>query len=110
MDPNTWTPVISLSELLEEELTSVDVEGQPVLLFRMGERVSAVGGRCTHQGMPLASGNVDFLGSEPIVTCPAHGSQFRLDDGRVVRSPAQSPLPRFETRIVDGGVEVRALS
>ncbi len=41
------------------------------------------------------------------VTCPWHGSVFCLRDGSVVRGPATAPQPSFETRIVDGAVEVR---
>ena len=40
------------------------------------------------------------------VVCPWHGSTFRLSDGAVVHGPATAPMPRFETRIVDGAVEV----
>jgi nitrite reductase/ring-hydroxylating ferredoxin subunit len=103
---HTWTRVISLDDLLEEELTPVDLDGTEVLLFRMGERVLAVGGRCTHAGMPLASGSVDFEGDAPFVTCAAHGSRFLLEDGRVLRPPAPAPLPCFQARVVDGGVEL----
>lgn len=106
MDAETWTRVIAFDDLLEEELTPVDLDGTPVLLFRMDEQVFAVGGRCTHAGMPLAGGAVDFEGSDPFVTCPAHGSRFLLEDGRVLRPPAPSPLPRFQARVVDGHVEV----
>ena len=108
MDPGAWTQVISLDDLLEEELTAVDLDGEAILLFRMGDRVTAVGARCTHAGMPLQSGSVDISGSDAVVTCPAHGSRFRLDDGRVIRPPAQSPLPTFQVRVVDGAVELHA--
>jgi len=41
------------------------------------------------------------------VTCPWHGSVFRLDDGTVVRSPATAPQPVYETRISGDDVQVR---
>lgn len=31
------------------------------------------------------------------VTCPWHGSTFRLADGGIVRGPASSPQPSYET-------------
>jgi nitrite reductase/ring-hydroxylating ferredoxin subunit len=40
------------------------------------------------------------------VVCPWHNSTFRLSDGGVVHGPATAPLPSFDTRIVDGTVEV----
>jgi nitrite reductase/ring-hydroxylating ferredoxin subunit len=43
------------------------------------------------------------------VTCPWHGSTFRLADGKVVRGPAAASQPVYETRVTDGGkIEVRA--
>jgi nitrite reductase/ring-hydroxylating ferredoxin subunit len=42
------------------------------------------------------------------VTCAAHGSVFDLHDGRVLRGPATEPEEAYETRVVDGTVEVRA--
>jgi hypothetical protein len=41
------------------------------------------------------------------VECPWHGSVFRLSDGLNVRGPATAPQPAFDSRIVDGHIEVR---
>ncbi len=38
---------------------------------------------------------------------PWHGSVFRLSDGWNVEGPATAPQPAFDTRVVDGHVEVR---
>jgi nitrite reductase/ring-hydroxylating ferredoxin subunit len=46
--------------------------------------------------------------ADGVVTCPWHGSCFRLRDGAVVRGPAQNPQPMLEARVRDGSVEVRA--
>ena len=46
-------------------------------------------------------------GSLATVTCPAHGSTFGLDDGKVMRGPAMKPVDAYETRVVDGTVEIR---
>ena len=50
-----------------------------------------------HEG-PLADG---------CVTCPWHGSVFRLADGEIVRGPSAYPQPRWETRIRDGVIELK---
>lgn len=63
-------------------------------------------GALTHAGVPLQSGSVDISGSDAVFTCPAHGSRFSLDDGRVIGPPAQSPLPTFPVRVADGGVQL----
>ena len=102
-----WVTVLSLAELPESRLTRVDLEGQAVLLYRTGERLFAIAGRCTHAGSPLDRGPVQVAGSEATITCPAHGSRFRLDDGRVIRPPARVPLPVFAVRTVDDAVQLR---
>jgi len=50
---------------------------------------------CTHQGCPVSSG------SDGVIPCTCHGSQFSLEDGSVVQGPATSPLDAVEIT-VDG--------
>ncbi len=50
---------------------------------------------CTHQGCMV--GEV----VEGVITCPCHGSRFGVDDGAVVRGPADQPLSRADIA-VDG--------
>jgi nitrite reductase/ring-hydroxylating ferredoxin subunit len=102
-----WTTIGPVTDLPEGRSTRIQVEGSDVLVVRSGDRVFAVGNRCTHQGAPLDRGVVRAEGSMPTVTCPAHGSVFSLEDGAVRRGPASSPIPAYETRVVDGSVQVR---
>ena len=103
-----WMPAGRLEDLPDGKANRISVGDEAVLLVRAGERVYALGGRCTHQGAPLARGPVKISGSLATVTCPAHGSVFGLEDGRVMRGPATRPVEAFETRVVDGVVEVRS--
>jgi nitrite reductase/ring-hydroxylating ferredoxin subunit len=100
-----WTPVMPLDEFPEAKATVVVVDEEQVLLWRSGERIFAILNGCTHQGSPLDRGVIK-PGSEPTVTCPAHGSMFRMSDGRVMRPPAQMPVPVYEVRVTDGNVEL----
>ncbi|MBA3489890.1 MAG: Rieske (2Fe-2S) protein, partial [Longispora sp.] len=57
--------------------------------------------RCTHQGAivdPPESG---------VITCPLHGSQFKAEDGALLRGPAAQGLPSIPVRI-SGDEIVRA--
>lgn len=107
MADDGWSPVLPLAELPDGRVTRVDLDGKPVLLYRTGERTFAFAGRCTHVGMPLDRGRIDAIGGEPAITCPAHGSRFRLADGRVVRPPAREPLASYEVRVDDDVVGIR---
>ncbi|HEY8201313.1 MAG TPA: Rieske (2Fe-2S) protein, partial [Actinomycetota bacterium] len=68
-----------------------------------GGDVRAIADRCSHRGGPLHEGECEG----ETVTCPWHGSTFRLADGSIVRGPAVAPQPRFEARIEGGKVLVR---
>jgi nitrite reductase/ring-hydroxylating ferredoxin subunit len=102
-----WVRVTSLEDLPVGHPTRVDLGDTAVLLYRSAERIFAIANRCTHQGAPLDRGRVRVSGSEVTVTCPAHGSVFRLADGVVVRSPATSPVASFEIRVDGDSVSLR---
>lgn len=100
-DSDDWVTVGNLEGLLE---TPTRAPNAPVLVWRTSDGVHAVGATCPHRGAPLDASAVD----EGTVTCPWHGSCFRLDGGALLRGPAVTPLRPYEARIRDGNVEVRS--
>jgi len=102
--PSTWTPVLEAAELEDGRPRVVRAGDTEVLLVRDGNRLHALWASCTHECGPLAEGRF----ADGNVTCPWHGSTFRLADGKVVRGPAAASQPVYETRVTDGGkIEVR---
>jgi nitrite reductase/ring-hydroxylating ferredoxin subunit/uncharacterized membrane protein len=101
--PRDWKPVLAESELADREHRKVDAGKVSVLLYRSGSRVLAVDSVCSHMGGPLEEGTI----ADGCVTCPWHGSTFRLEDGHIVRGPATTPQPSYEARVNDGRIEVR---
>ena len=101
--PKEWTPVMAESELADGEHRKVDAGKVSVLLYRSGSGILALDSVCSHMGGPLEEGTI----ADGCVTCPWHGSTFRLGDGHIVRGPATTPQPRYEARVNDGQVEVR---
>jgi Rieske Fe-S protein len=88
----------------EGDAIAVDVgDGWPVLLMRGDDdRFFAVSSRCTHQSCrvrPAAGGLV----------CPCHGSAFDRE-GRVVRGPAQRPLPAYRVTVAGPDLHVEMTS
>ena len=103
----TWVDVGTRDSLIEGRAVVVDVSEFPVLLVAMGDHVLAVGNQCTHQGAALNRGVVKIAGSVRTVTCPAHGSMFDLETGKVMRPPASKPVPVYDVQVEDGRVYVR---
>ncbi|HEU0129948.1 MAG TPA: Rieske (2Fe-2S) protein [Mycobacteriales bacterium] len=98
-----WTDVGPLRELPQREPVRRTVGGVDLLLYRHGSTVRAISATCSHFGGPLDEGRVD----DECVTCPWHGSTFRLTDGSVVSGPATAPQPAYETRVVGRTLQVR---
>ncbi len=78
-----------------------------LMVLRKGRHVDVIANRCSHLDGPLASGELSSQGGEACITCPWHGSTFRLRDGVVVDGPATAPQPVFDTQVVDGRLQVR---
>lgn len=103
--PQEWTAVLADTELTEGKLAKAEAGGVPVLLYRTAGTVYALSSTCSHMGGPLEEGTI----SDGCVICPWHGSTFRFADGSIVRGPASTPEPCYQTRVQDGRIEVRAI-
>ena len=103
----TWADVGGYESLPEGRPGRVEVGATSVLLVRIGERVLAIGNQCTHQGAGLDRGVLKISGTVKTVTCPAHGSMFDLETGKVMRPPASKPVPVYDVKIEGGRVYVR---
>jgi nitrite reductase/ring-hydroxylating ferredoxin subunit len=60
-------------------------------------RLFCLQARCTHAGAPLAEGTVE----NDILTCPWHGSKFRISDGEVLEGPAKRGLHVYKSMTKD---------
>jgi nitrite reductase/ring-hydroxylating ferredoxin subunit len=77
-----------------------------VLLVRQRGRICAFAHACAHLGGPLSEGTL----KDGSVVCPWHGSEFALEDGRVLNGPATHSQPCLVARERDGQIEVKALA
>jgi len=104
--PQDWTDIGALAELPEGEPTRKFAGETAVFVLREGSAVTVLSDRCPHQSAPLHTGELVGSDGDRRIVCPWHGSQFRLD-GCVVHGPATAPIPRLDTRIVDGQVQAK---
>ena len=76
-----FTVVGAVNDLKPGTMKEVEVKGKKVLLARIGDKFYATEGRCAHMDGVLADGKLEGN----IVTCPRHGSQFDVTDGKLIR-------------------------
>lgn len=100
-----WTPVLPVESLKNGKPQRVEVDGVGLVLCRSGNNgeVAAFGEFCPHLAAPMSDGWVD----RGRLVCPWHGSRFDVCSGAVLRGPSAAPLPRYQTRINDGMIELR---
>jgi nitrite reductase/ring-hydroxylating ferredoxin subunit/uncharacterized membrane protein len=108
-NPPEFVPVMQAEDVREGVVTAAEVslgeQKVPLVLMRKGREILALNATCSHLGGPLAEGK---LVNEWCVECPWHQSRFDFRDGSVQQGPAAYPQPRFEARIMNGMIEVRA--
>ncbi|HEU4494407.1 MAG TPA: DUF2231 domain-containing protein, partial [Rubrobacteraceae bacterium] len=103
--PDEFTPVLDEAELPDSGLRRVEVEGVGVLLSRSSRgEVCAISATCNHFGGPLEQGDRE----DDTVVCPLHNSRFELCSGQVIDGPAVFPQSRYETRVREGKIEIKA--
>jgi 3-phenylpropionate/trans-cinnamate dioxygenase ferredoxin subunit len=83
-------------------IRKVDLDGNSIMLIRLGNDYHALDATCTHEDADLSRGIV--MGDA--VVCPLHLSRFNLQTGAVESPPATEPLRKYNVKIEDGYVYV----
>jgi nitrite reductase/ring-hydroxylating ferredoxin subunit/uncharacterized membrane protein len=105
-EPEAFTPVLDSAALPDNSMKKAAIEDASFVVVRQRQQVCALAHSCSHLGGPLSEGTL----KDGSVVCPWHGSEFALDDGRVLNGPATQPQPCFATRERDGRIEIRSQS
>lgn len=95
--------VIDVGDVPDPGKTLVEVEGDMVALFHVDGRWHALDDVCTHDGGPLADGEL----RNHTIACPRHGAKFDIRTGAALTMPAVRPTRAHEVKVEDGGVWVR---
>ena len=72
-----------------------DVEERKIAVYRLEDGFYAIDDICTHDGGPLAQGDVD--GDQ--VICPRHGARFSIKTGAALTFPAITPVEAYPVRV-----------
>jgi 3-phenylpropionate/trans-cinnamate dioxygenase ferredoxin component len=92
---NEFQLVCSLSDIPEDGLLGVEVDGEPVAVARTGGEVFALRDVCSHAEVPLSEGEV----YDHTVECWLHGSCFDVRTGNPTGPPATEPVPVYPVKI-----------
>ncbi len=98
--------VATVGELPDPGATVVEVDGDVIALFHVDGAFHALDDVCTHDGGPLASG--ELTGHK--VACPRHGAKFDIRTGAALSMPAVRATRAHDVKVEDGGVWVRLRS
>lgn len=102
--PGQWRSLGPLNDLPEGKPVRRHAGDLPVVVLRTDDTARVLADTCPHLAGPMSDGE---LGDDGTLTCPWHGSAFRISDGHVVHGPATAPLPCFETRVTDGALHAK---
>jgi 3-phenylpropionate/trans-cinnamate dioxygenase ferredoxin subunit len=82
--------------LADGQMKMVMAGDKEILLALVGNKVYATQNRCPHTGGNLSHGTLNGA----VVTCPRHGSQYDVRDGRVLRWTNWSPVFLFFAKLL----------
>jgi nitrite reductase/ring-hydroxylating ferredoxin subunit len=97
-----WQPLMPAADVTEGKPVRRLLGEVPVVAVRLDGAVHVLADRCSHMSGPLSDSEL----ADGCLTCPWHGSVFRVADGSVARGPATAPQPVFDVRETNGTIEV----
>ena len=98
----TFHRAVPESDLPDGKMLGLEIAGRDVLLCRSRDGIHALDNLCTHGTARLSEGRLRGVR----VICPLHGASFDCRSGAVLAPPARDPQRSYETRLVDGWIEV----
>lgn len=98
-----WRDVIAVDALEKGWVTRVEIGSRVVAVYDTPSGIYASLALCNHGGADLCDGYFD----RHVIECPLHQGAFDVRTGKPVSAPATRPMKTFETRVVDGRVQVR---
>lgn len=91
-------------EIPEGSAKRVELGGKSLAVFNCAGEFFAIDNTCTHEGGPLAEGELDQ--DEHEVTCPWHGAVFDVRTGAVLGPPAGENVISYPVRLNGADIEI----
>jgi 3-phenylpropionate/trans-cinnamate dioxygenase ferredoxin subunit len=84
-----FVKVATRSELPPDSKKLAEIDGRAIAVFHVEGGYFAIDDVCTHDGGPLAEGEL-LPGGQ--IRCPRHGARFDVRTGRALSMPAVEPV------------------
>ncbi len=101
---NTEHIVCALADIADGSVKRFDIGDVEIAVVRIGDKVYAIGDRCSHANVSLSEGEVHPETKE--LECIKHGSAFSLETGIPSSLPATQPVPVYTADVVNGNVVI----
>jgi Rieske Fe-S protein len=96
--PHAGQQVARLDDIPVGQSIAAQLDGAPVIVSRPTQSTAACfSAICTHQGCTVRPQGAKAF-------CPCHGSVFSALTGKVLQTPAPSPLPAIAVEVKNGEV------
>jgi 3-phenylpropionate/trans-cinnamate dioxygenase ferredoxin component len=92
---SSFVRVTTRAELPPGGKKLVEIDGRAIAVFNIDGAFHAIDDVCTHDGGPLAEG--ELIGCE--IECPRHGARFDVRTGRPLCMPAFEPVTVHSTEL-----------
>ena len=97
-----WLNACGIDELMDGRGVALEIDGTRLAVYRVGEEIYALSGRCPHANGPLGRGWIE----DGEVVCPLHRWRFRLSDGRCTTVRGHD-VHRFICEVREGRIWVK---
>jgi len=102
MTEAVYTRACALSEVPDEGVIGLEIDGEPVAVAKAEGEIYAIRDVCSHAEVPLSEGDI----YDRTVECWLHGSCFDLQTGKPTGLPATEPVPVYPVKIEGDDVYV----
>ena len=90
-----WHRVAAASDVEEDGIKQVIIDGHPIGLYRVGGEFFAVDDICTHAFAVLSEGYLE----EHTIECPLHQGCFDIRTGKALSAPVTVDIGSYPVRV-----------
>jgi nitrite reductase/ring-hydroxylating ferredoxin subunit len=97
-----WTFLAKVNDIALNTIQAVKISDLELALYNIDGQYYCTHNVCTHANVLLSDGWLEG----DIIECPLHGGRFEVKSGKGLGAPITCDLKTYQTRVVDGSIEV----